>query len=143
MHVPHRFYDMFEEQEQWTPYAFPGVHQYHGAPACAISTFTAYCSLALIMVSVAKKKLIDRDKSSHTSMPRRHRRKTPAFTFNSYQIAWISGAGIYLQRSNTIPIRLRRFPLLMSCLYSKSAADGADGQPCILDCRHPTSSALR
>jgi hypothetical protein len=51
MHVSHRFLDLFEEQEQWTPYAFPGVQQYPGAPACAISTFTAYCSLAVIMVS--------------------------------------------------------------------------------------------
>lgn len=53
MHVAHKFFDNFEEQEQWTPYAFPGVYDYPGSPACAISTFTSYCSLALIMVSLS------------------------------------------------------------------------------------------
>jgi hypothetical protein len=49
--VPHRFLDLYEEQELWTPYAFPNVLRYPGAPARAISTFTAFCSLAVIMVS--------------------------------------------------------------------------------------------
>jgi hypothetical protein len=51
MHVPHRFLDQYEEQELWTPFAFPLNQHYPGAPARAISTFTAYCSLAVIMVS--------------------------------------------------------------------------------------------
>lgn len=54
LHVPHRFLDMYEEQELWTPYAFPNVLRYPGAPARAISTFTAFCSLAVIMVSTLK-----------------------------------------------------------------------------------------
>lgn len=49
MHVPHRFLDRYEEQELWTPYAFPGIHRYPGAPARAISTFTSLCSLSVIM----------------------------------------------------------------------------------------------
>ncbi|KAL7420955.1 hypothetical protein Q5752_004909 [Cryptotrichosporon argae] len=49
MHVPHRFLDHYEEQELWTPYAFPGIQRYPGAPARAISTFTSLCSLAVIM----------------------------------------------------------------------------------------------
>ena len=50
LHVPHRFLDMYEEQELWTPYAFPNILRYPGAPARAISTFTAFCSLSVIMV---------------------------------------------------------------------------------------------
>ncbi|WVR04910.1 hypothetical protein IAU60_001922 [Kwoniella sp. DSM 27419] len=49
MHVPHRFLDRYEEQELWTPFAFPGIHRYPGAPARAISTFTSLCSLSVIM----------------------------------------------------------------------------------------------
>ncbi|ORX37075.1 fungal-specific transcription factor domain-domain-containing protein [Kockovaella imperatae] len=49
MHVPHRFLDMYEEYELWTPYAFPTMQAYPGAPARAISTFTSLCSLSVIM----------------------------------------------------------------------------------------------
>ena len=52
LHVPPRFLDRYEEQELWTPFAFPGIHRYPGAPARAISTFTALCRLSLIMVSL-------------------------------------------------------------------------------------------
>lgn len=52
MRVPHRFLDWYEEQELWTPYAFPGIQRYPGAPARAISTFTSYCSLSVVMVSL-------------------------------------------------------------------------------------------
>jgi hypothetical protein len=51
LRIPHRFLDWYEEQELWTPYAFPGIQGYPGAPARAISTFTAYCSLSVVMVS--------------------------------------------------------------------------------------------
>lgn len=51
MRVPHRFFDWYEEQELWTPYAYPGLQRYPGAPARAISTFTSYCSLSVVMVS--------------------------------------------------------------------------------------------
>lgn len=49
MHVSHHFLDTYEEQELWTPYAFPGLHKYPGAPARAISTFSSLCSLSVIM----------------------------------------------------------------------------------------------
>lgn len=49
MHVPHLFLDRYEEQELWTPFAFPGIHRYPGAPARAISTFKSLCSLSVIM----------------------------------------------------------------------------------------------
>jgi len=51
MHVPFRFLDQYEEQELWTPFAFPINRHYPGAPARAMSTFAAYSSLAVIIVS--------------------------------------------------------------------------------------------
>ena len=53
MHVPFRFLDQYEEQELWTPFAFPINRHYPGAPARAMSTFAAYSSLAVIIVSRA------------------------------------------------------------------------------------------
>lgn len=50
VHVPHQFLDYYEEQELWTPYAFPGVARYPGAPGRAISTFSSFCALSVIMV---------------------------------------------------------------------------------------------
>lgn len=51
MHVPHRFLDRYEELELWTPFAFGGSYRYPGSPARAISTFTALCSLSMVLVS--------------------------------------------------------------------------------------------
>jgi hypothetical protein len=59
LRIPHRFLDWYEEQELWTPYAFPGIQGYPGAPARAISTFTAYCSLSVVMVSPSKRQVVD------------------------------------------------------------------------------------
>lgn len=50
MHVPHRFLDMYEERELWMPFAYPVNKPYPGTPARGISTFTALCSLSVIMV---------------------------------------------------------------------------------------------
>jgi hypothetical protein len=50
MHVPHRFLDRYEEQELWTPFAYASHLHYPGRPARAICTFTALCSLSVIMV---------------------------------------------------------------------------------------------
>jgi hypothetical protein len=65
MHVPHRFLDRYEEQELWMPFAFAANRHYPGTPARAISTFTAYCSLAVIMV---RHKVIS-FRIAHTSGP--------------------------------------------------------------------------
>lgn len=53
MHVPHRFLDRYEEQELWTPFAYASHLHYPGRPARAICTFTALCSLSVIMVRTA------------------------------------------------------------------------------------------
>jgi hypothetical protein len=50
MHVPHRFFDVYEELELWTPFAFGGSHRYKGSPARAISTFKSLCSLSVLLV---------------------------------------------------------------------------------------------
>ena len=52
MHVPHRFVDLYEEQEVWMPFASSSNRHYPGQAARAISTFSALCSLAVIMVSM-------------------------------------------------------------------------------------------
>lgn len=54
MHVPYRFLDRYEELELWTPFAFGGSYRYPGSPARAISTFTALCSLSMVLVSASR-----------------------------------------------------------------------------------------
>jgi hypothetical protein len=52
MHVPHRFLDRYEEHEMWFSFAFTAHRHYPGQPARGVSTFTALCSLSVIMVSL-------------------------------------------------------------------------------------------
>ena len=66
MHVPFRFLDQYEEQELWTPFAFPINRHYPGAPARAMSTFAAYSSLAVIIVSRASVTSIVKRASNRT-----------------------------------------------------------------------------
>jgi hypothetical protein len=71
LRIPHRFLDWYEEQELWTPYAFPGIQGYPGAPARAISTFTSYCSLSVVMVSQIVQSATDLTGPNHHSDIRR------------------------------------------------------------------------
>ncbi|KAM0793011.1 hypothetical protein ACM66B_000503 [Microbotryomycetes sp. NB124-2] len=47
--VPPVFYDMFEEGEVWTPFAFPSTGSYTSSPSYSVSTFTELCSLSVLM----------------------------------------------------------------------------------------------
>ncbi|KAK4054715.1 hypothetical protein OIV83_000639 [Microbotryomycetes sp. JL201] len=47
--VPPVFFDMFEEQEPWTPFAFASTGSYTSSPSYSVSTFTELCSLSVLM----------------------------------------------------------------------------------------------
>lgn len=52
--VPVEFLDLYEENEQWKPFAYTRdtPDEYNGAPAYSVSTFTALCRLSIIMNSI-------------------------------------------------------------------------------------------
>lgn len=52
--VPPVFFDMYEENEPWTPFAFPSTGVYTSSPSYSVSTFTELCSLSVLMVSPAR-----------------------------------------------------------------------------------------
>jgi hypothetical protein len=94
LRIPHRFLDWYEEQELWTPYAFPGIQGYPGAPARAISTFTAYCSLSVVMVSPSKLRVADhRAELSPKYMPRNRCQVVKLVVWRNYPRALMTGKG--------------------------------------------------
>lgn len=72
--VPISFLDKFEENEDWTPFAYGSdSHTVHnGGPAYSVSTFTALCELSKIMNqilnSIYAERIFDRSPSDLSQM---------------------------------------------------------------------------
>lgn len=49
--MPPVFFDMYEEQEPWTPFAFPSTGAFDSSPSYSVSTFKELCSLSVLLVS--------------------------------------------------------------------------------------------
>ncbi len=63
------FLDKFEEHEHWTPFAYSSEsrNDFPGGPAYSVSTFTALCSLSIIMNEILNNIYAERtfDRSSN------------------------------------------------------------------------------
>lgn len=72
--VPISFLDKFEENEDWTPFAYGSESRTDGisGPAYSVSTFTALCKLACIMNSILNniyaERIFDRSSSDLSKM---------------------------------------------------------------------------
>lgn len=55
LHVLPEFLDLYEELEEWQPYAFPGAQTTITTTAYSVSTFQALCRLSIIIVSVSER----------------------------------------------------------------------------------------
>lgn len=94
--VPISFLDKFEENEDWTPFAYGSESQSNviGGPAYSVSTFTALCELARIMNSILNniyaERIFDRSSSDlskmlddlHSKMERWKRSLAPHLQFD-------------------------------------------------------------
>jgi len=125
LRIPHRFLDWYEEQELWTPYAFPGIQGYPGAPARAISTFTAYCSLSVVMVSLSRHQVVDHRAESSPKYMRRNRFLVVRLVgWPSCQRALMTGKGSYQLRLGlilSITLHLSLHPMCCHCSKCKES----------------------
>ena len=57
--TPSNFFDLYEEQEPWTPFAFSSTGSYTSSPSYSVSTFKELCSLSVLMVRRAASHFLD------------------------------------------------------------------------------------